>query len=72
MALTILVRTTNPVLISALKARLSGAGIEHFELDEHMSMTEGSLGFLPRRLMVAQDDLAAAKAVLAELAVDDE
>ncbi len=72
MALSLLVRTTNPVLISALKARLEGAGIEPYEMDAHMSMTEGSLGFLPRRLMVATDDLAAAKDILASLEVADD
>lgn len=70
MALSLLVRTTNPVLISALKARLEGAGIAPYELDAHMSMTEGSLGFLPRRLMVATDDLAAAQDILAALDPD--
>ena len=60
-----LVRTNNPVLISAIGALLDGAGIPHFVLDQNMSVLEGSLGILPRRVMVPEDHAEAARALLA-------
>src|SRR5712691_894602 len=47
-----LVRTNNPVLVSAIGALLDGADIPHMVLDQHMSVLEGSLGILPRRILV--------------------
>ena len=47
-----LLRTNDLVLVSALEAFLTSAGIGYFVADRHMSATEGSLGFLPRRFMV--------------------
>jgi len=54
-----LVRTNNAVLITAIEALLKGAEIPHVVLDRHMSVLEGSLGILPRRILVDdehQDD----------------
>ena len=56
-ALRELVRTNDPVLISAIEALLKGADIPHVVLDQNMSVLEGSLGILPRRMMVADDDV---------------
>lgn len=47
-----LFRTNDLVLISAVEALLTAAGIGCFVADRHMSAMEGSLGFLPRRIMV--------------------
>lgn len=47
-----LVRTNNPVLITAIEALLKGAEIVYVVLDQHMSVLEGSLGILPRRILV--------------------
>ena len=47
-----LVRTNNAVLISAIEALLMAADIPHAVLDQHMSVLEGSLGMLPRRIVV--------------------
>lgn len=47
-----LFRTNDLVLISAVEAFLTSAGVSFFIADTHMSATEGSLGFLPRRFMV--------------------
>ncbi len=54
------------VRLQFLRALLSDAGIETFVFDGHMSVTEGSIGILPQRLMVADEDERRAKAVLAE------
>ena len=65
-------RTTNPVELSYAQAVLKDAGIEPIVLDSHMSVLEGSLGILPRRLMVVDDDEIQAKRLLneASLAAD--
>ncbi len=55
------------VLISYLEHRLREAGIEALLLDAHMSVLEGSIGALPRRIMVAGDDLAEARRILDEV-----
>jgi tRNA1(Val) A37 N6-methylase TrmN6 len=47
-----LVRTNNAVLITAIEALLKAATIPHVVLDQHMSVLEGSLGILPRRILV--------------------
>ena len=65
-----LVRTNDMVLVSAIGALLDGANIHHLVLDQNMSMLEGSLGILPRRLMVADRDLFLARAILRENGLD--
>jgi hypothetical protein len=61
-----LIRSGDPVRLSFLTALLEDAGIESLILDTHSSIMQGSLGILPQRLMVADDDLAAAQKVLIE------
>jgi hypothetical protein len=61
-----LIRTNDPVLVSAVGALLDGAGIRHLLLDQNMSVLEGSLGILPRRVLVAEEDAAAARRLLAD------
>lgn len=61
-----LLRTNNPVRLSWLQALLSDRGIESLVLDHHTSLVEGSIGAIPRRLMVSDHDLAHARAVLAD------
>ena len=51
-----LLRTTDPTIIAFATALLEGEDIEAFPLDVHMSVLEGSLDVLPRRLMVADED----------------
>ncbi|WP_029351562.1 DUF2007 domain-containing protein [Bosea sp. 117] len=61
-----LLRSNDLVLISAVDALLSAAGIEHQVADSHMSALEGSIGLLPRRLLVDDADHRRARALLAE------
>ena len=61
-----IVRTNDVVLISAIGALLDGAGIGHMVLDQHMSVLDGSLGFLPRRIVVPDEDFHAARRVLTD------
>lgn len=59
-----LLRTNDPTLIAFAKALLEGEGIDFFEMDVHMSILEGSIGILPRRLMVRDRDHFQASHVL--------
>ena len=61
-----LVRTNDIVLVSAVGALLDGANIHHLVLDQNMSVIEGSLGILPRRVLVAEDDIAQARRLLVD------
>jgi hypothetical protein len=61
-----LVRTNDIVLVSAVGALLDGARIKHLVFDQNMSVLEGSVGILPRRVLVAEDDLVAARRLLTD------
>jgi hypothetical protein len=61
-----LIRTNNAVLVSAIGALLDGARIHYIVLDQNMSVLEGSLGILPRRLLVADEDMAPARRLLTD------
>jgi Putative prokaryotic signal transducing protein len=60
-----LLRTNDPVRLSFLQALLKDAGIDSLVLDHHTSIVEGSIGAIPRRLMVARSDHQRARAILA-------
>lgn len=67
-----IVRTNDPVLISAVEALLNGAGIHHLVLDRNMSVIEGSLGILPRRVLVAGEDKRRARELLRDAGLGHE
>jgi len=59
-------KTNNPVLLSFAQTLLSEAEIQSVVFDENASIMDGSLGILPRRLMVADDDFVRGQMVLRE------
>jgi len=59
-----LLRTNDPTIIAYASALLEGEDIDCFPMDVHMSVLEGSIGVLPRRLMVRDRDLFRARVVL--------
>ncbi|HEY1614559.1 MAG TPA: DUF2007 domain-containing protein [Rhizomicrobium sp.] len=59
-----ILKTNDPVLLNFAQALLLDAGIESVIFDSHMSIMDGSLGILPRRLMVADDEFEPARGVL--------
>ena len=61
-----LVRTNDAVLVSAVGALLDAAHIPHVVLDQNMSVLEGSIGILPRRILVDEEDSAAARRLLTD------
>ncbi len=60
-----LLRTNDVVRLSWAQARLKEAGIDSLVLDHHTSLVEGSIGAIPRRLMVAERDHHHASLVIA-------
>lgn len=67
-----IVRTNDPVLITAIEALLNGAGIKYVVLDHNMSVLEGSLGVLPRRVLVPEDSEETARRVLEDAGLGHE
>jgi hypothetical protein len=67
-----IVRTNDAVLITAIEALLKGAGIRHMVLDQNMSVLDGSLGMLPRRIVVEDDTVARARRLLADAGLGHE
>ena len=61
-----LLRSSDPTVIAFALALLEGEDITVFPLDVPMSLLEGSLGILPRRLMVRDQDLWRARIVLSD------
>lgn len=64
-----LLRTTDPTIIPFATALLQGEGIAAFPVDVYMSVLEGSMGILPRRLLVRDADLFRARIVMADNAI---
>jgi hypothetical protein len=67
-----LVRTNNAVLISFIEALLKEAGIDFLVADQNMSIVEGSLGILPRRILVKSEDLAKAERIIRDAGIAEE
>ena len=65
-----LLRTTDPTLMAFAEMLLRGEDIACFEFDVNTSIIEGSIGILPRRLMVADRDHFVATAVMRDNDVD--
>ena len=61
-----LLRTNDPVLLSYVGALLGEADIPHMVADTNMSVLEGSIGILPRRVLVESERLAQARTLLTE------
>ncbi|QOL82935.1 putative signal transducing protein [Pseudooceanicola spongiae] len=59
-----LLRTNDPTRLAFAQAMLQGEDIDCFEMDVNMSVLEGSIGILPRRLMVRESDYDAAVIVM--------
>lgn len=61
-----LMRSNDPVLLNFVENLLNNSGISAVVLDVNMSVLEGSLGMLPRRLMVPDDHEITARRILRE------
>lgn len=61
-----LLRTNDPVLLSYVEALLRESGIDFVLADANMSLLEGSIGVLPRRVLIALGDGSRAEQLLVD------
>lgn len=59
-----LLRSNDAVLISYVSALLEGEGIDFIVADTNMSVLEGSIGALPRRVLVESEGMERARRIL--------
>ena len=63
-------KSLDPVVLNYAANLLEQEGIESVVFDTHASVMDGSMGFLPRRLMVADDDFSRAEQLLRQAVPD--
>ena len=67
-----IIRTNDAVLLSFAESLLKDAGIPCMIADQAMSILEGSLGMLPRRLLVAEEQAEEARKLLIDAGLANE
>jgi hypothetical protein len=67
-----LIRTNDPVVISFAESLLRDAGIACLVADRNMSVMEGTIGIIARRVLVAADDERQARRILRDAGMADE
>lgn len=65
-----LLRSTDPTVLAFAAALLEGEDIDCFQVDVNMSVLEGSLGILPRRMMVREADYDRAARAMRDNGID--
>jgi hypothetical protein len=66
-----LLRTNDLVLLTYIVSLLRDANISSMIADGQMSAVEGSIGAIPRRLLVAVDDHESAQSIMIEAGLGD-
>lgn len=61
-----LLRSNDMVYLSWVEASLKAEHIQCIVMDYHTAAMEGSIGAIPRRVMIDDDDLARARAIIDE------
>ncbi len=67
-----LIRTNDVVLISLVESLLSEADIGYLVADQHMSVLEGSAGFLQKRVLVPHQLVEEAREILSNAGLGQE
>ncbi|MDQ6436031.1 DUF2007 domain-containing protein [Mesorhizobium sp. LHD-90] len=67
-----LIRTNDAVVLSFAQSLLRDAGIECLVADQNMSVLDGSIGILPRRILVADDDAEQARRIFSDAGIGNE
>jgi hypothetical protein len=67
-----LIRTNDPVLISFVESLLKEAEIGYFVADQNMSIVEGSIGILAKRVMVDSDQEEVARRLMVDAGIGQE
>ncbi len=67
-----LMRTNDIVMISFVESLLNEQNIEYIVVDQHMSIVEGSVGAIPRRILVNARQNTQARDILRDAGVASE
>ena len=67
-----ILRTNDLVLISVIESILTAERDAYFVADQNMAAVEGSLGFLPRRILVDARQAGRARRLIAEAGLGKE
>ncbi|WP_442578718.1 putative signal transducing protein [Mesorhizobium sp. ASY16-5R] len=67
-----IIRTNDAVVLSFAQSLLRDAGIECLVADQNMSVLDGSIGILPRRILVSEDDAEQARRIFADAGIGNE
>lgn len=67
-----LIRTNDVVVISFVESLMRDAGIGCFVADQNMSVMDGSLGILPRRVMIDASRADEARRILTDAGIGNE
>jgi hypothetical protein len=67
-----LLRSNNPVTISFVETLMREAGIGVLVADQNMSIMDGSLGILPRRILVDADRIDEARRIVRDAGLEKE
>ncbi|HWY83831.1 MAG TPA: DUF2007 domain-containing protein [Roseiarcus sp.] len=67
-----ILRTNDLVLISFIESILKAERVAYFVADQNMAAAEGSLGFLPRRILVDSEEEGRARRLIVEAGLGKE
>jgi hypothetical protein len=67
-----ILKTVNPATLNFAQAVLKESDIPFFVMDQNVSIIEGSIGIIPRRLMVVDEDAEDARAALQAAGLGDD
>ena len=65
-------KTVNPATLNFAQAVLKEANIPFFVMDQNASIIEGSIGVIPRRLVVVDEDIDDARQALRDAGLGGE
>ena len=65
-------RSNNPVTLSFVESLMRDAGIGVMVADQYMSILEGSIGAIPRRILVESDRIDQARRIMRDAGLADE
>lgn len=67
-----ILKTVNPATLNFAQAVLKEADIPFFLMDQNVSIIDGSIGIIPRRLMVVEEDAEDARQAFIDAGIADE
>jgi len=67
-----ILKTVNPATLNFAQAVLKEADIPFFLMDQNVSVIDGSIGIIPRRLMVVEEDIEDARQAFRDAGLEEE